>query len=426
MVIALLLLLIGLGLGWFIGQLMAKLRLGAGAEALLELPRVKEELSTVAADLKVESERARWAAEQLTAEKEKNAQLTRVQTELTAHLAAAENQCTLLTTRGDEQKSQLETLSADNLALQKNRITLENSLKRSEELTRQQEQIVAENNQLRTANQELTTDLAGKNATLESLRAERDELRRTRDEQLRKITEKNDEIVVLSRQLSEQAADNRNLNESLATQKKEIEEIRVRFQTEFQNIANRIIEDKAKSFAELSKNNIETLLKPLGENLDSFKKKVEETYDKEAQQRFSLKEEIARLAEQNVRISKEANNLAQALKGQAKTQGNWGEMILENILEKSGLVKGREYEVQQSVRDADGALRLYVDGWLQRQQAAGATLAYGPARKVCLGQQWNGGMRLSGRVTAFECGRGYPAGVPRAMTRDLLFGEVSP
>jgi dipeptidyl aminopeptidase/acylaminoacyl peptidase len=78
------------------------------------------------------------------------------------------------------------------------------------------------------------------------------------------------------------------------------------------------------------------------------------------------------------------------------------------------------------IRDAEGGIRLYVDGRLQRQRAGGATMAYGAARRVCLGQQWNGGMRLNGRVTAFECGRGYPAGVPRVMTRDLLFGEVSP
>jgi len=78
------------------------------------------------------------------------------------------------------------------------------------------------------------------------------------------------------------------------------------------------------------------------------------------------------------------------------------------------------------IRDGDGSVRLYVDGRLQRQRAAGATLSYGAARRVCLGQQWNGGMTLNGRVTAFECGRGYPAGVPRVMTRDLLFGEVRP
>lgn len=77
------------------------------------------------------------------------------------------------------------------------------------------------------------------------------------------------------------------------------------------------------------------------------------------------------------------------------------------------------------IRDTNGGLRLYVDGALQRQRAAGATLAYGPVRKVCLGQQWNGGMRLSGHVLAFDCGRGYPAGVPRVMTREQLFKEVA-
>jgi TolB protein len=78
------------------------------------------------------------------------------------------------------------------------------------------------------------------------------------------------------------------------------------------------------------------------------------------------------------------------------------------------------------VRDADGGVRLYVDGVLQAQRASGATLAYGPALRVCLGQQWNGGMRLPGRVLAFACGRGYPAGVPRRMTREALFVEAAP
>jgi DNA recombination protein RmuC len=101
-------------------------------------------------------------------------------------------------------------------------------------------------------------------------------------------------------------------------------------------------------------------LKPLGEKIKEFEKKVDDVYVKEAQQRFSLKEEVKRLAELNQQVSIEARNLTQALKGQSKTQGGWGEMILENILERSGLVKDREYIVQKSFTDKDGK-RLQPD-----------------------------------------------------------------
>ncbi|HNX36237.1 MAG TPA: hypothetical protein PKM57_16550 [Kiritimatiellia bacterium] len=86
---------------------------------------------------------------------------------------------------------------------------------------------------------------------------------------------------------------------------------------------------------------------------------------------------------------------------------------------------GRPVQVL-GIRDADGTVRLYVDGKPQKRRGAGATLVYGPALKLCLGQQWNGGMRLNGRVTDFACGRGYPAGVPQLMTRERLFEEVAP
>jgi DNA recombination protein RmuC len=105
---------------------------------------------------------------------------------------------------------------------------------------------------------------------------------------------------------------------------------------------------------------MELLLKPLGERIRDFEKKIEEVYDKESQQRFSLKEEVVRLADLNKQMSLEAQNLTQALKGQAKTQGGWGEMILATLLEQSGLVKGRQFDVQKSFTDETGS-RLQPD-----------------------------------------------------------------
>ena len=149
-------------------------------------------------------------------------------------------------------------------------------------------------------------------------------------------------------------AKNEALIEKLATQKEEIIELQRTSHLQFEKIANQILEEKSGKFTETNKTNIEALLKPLGENIDNFKKKVEETYDKESKQRFSLEEKVKELVEQTNKVSNEANNLATALKGQAKKQGNWGEMILESILQKSGLVKDREYFLQPTIKDEEG------------------------------------------------------------------------
>lgn len=144
------------------------------------------------------------------------------------------------------------------------------------------------------------------------------------------------------------------LRERLETQKKEIEEIRQKSLLEFESVANKLLEEKTAKFSLSNKENMELILNPLKENLVDFKKRVEETYDKESKERFSLEARIKELVTLNQQISKDANNLTNALKGQAKTQGNWGEMILENILEHSGLVKNREYFLQESYLDEDG------------------------------------------------------------------------
>ncbi|MBK8485066.1 MAG: DNA recombination protein RmuC [Saprospiraceae bacterium] len=164
----------------------------------------------------------------------------------------------------------------------------------------------------------------------------------------------------IKQRFAELNSQNRFLLEKLNTQKSEFEEIRKQAQVEFQNIANKILEEKSQKFTASNKESIDTILKPLGENLDQFRKKVEETYDKESKQRFSLEEKVKELVEMNQRLSQEANNLTSALKGQSKKQGNWGEIILESILEKSGLQKNREYKVQVSVQNEEGR-RLQPD-----------------------------------------------------------------
>lgn len=122
----------------------------------------------------------------------------------------------------------------------------------------------------------------------------------------------------------------------------------------FKNIANEIFEDKSKKFVVNNKESLSTVLNPLQEKIRQFEKRVEETYDKESKERFSLAREIQQLQALNVQISEDAVNLTNALKGDNKAQGNWGEMVLESLLENSGLVKGREYETQVSLQSAGG------------------------------------------------------------------------
>jgi DNA recombination protein RmuC len=174
------------------------------------------------------------------------------------------------------------------------------------------------------------------------------------------ISEKDNQILDLNRQLSQKTAEYNGLAEKLSEQKSEVEKLQEKFRTEFKNLANEILEEKTQKFTEQNKTKLEEILKPLGERIRDFEKKVEETYDKESKQRFSLEREIKSLTELNQQISKEASNLTSALKGQAKTRGNWGEIILESILEKSGLTRDREYFVQQSYTNEFGK-RLQPD-----------------------------------------------------------------
>lgn len=142
--------------------------------------------------------------------------------------------------------------------------------------------------------------------------------------------------------------------EKLDAQKQEVAELRRQFNMEFENIANKIFQQKAESFNKLSAENLSNLLKPFRENLNEFKHQVAEVYDKESKQRFSLEDKIKELVQLNKQISDEANNLTRALKGDSKAQGNWGEMILESILENSGLREGEEYFRQEFLKDEHG------------------------------------------------------------------------
>ncbi len=161
-------------------------------------------------------------------------------------------------------------------------------------------------------------------------------------------------VLELNSSLSSIKSDYGNLQERLAEQKKEVEELQSKFTKEFENLANKILDDKSTKFTAQNKENLDQILKPLSEKIKDFEKKVEEVYVTDSKERASLVQQIKNLHDLNQQMSKDANNLTNALKGQTKTQGNWGEFILESILEKSGLVKGREYSVQESLSSSEG------------------------------------------------------------------------
>jgi len=144
------------------------------------------------------------------------------------------------------------------------------------------------------------------------------------------------------------------LEQQLTQQKEEFEALHKNSLLQFERLANQIMEEKSQSFTALNKSNLESLLKPLKDDLHSFKSKVEETHTEDTKQRISLEERIKGLIEQTNKISAEANNLATALKGQSQKRGLWGEVILERILESSGLTKGREYFIQENFTTQDG------------------------------------------------------------------------
>ena len=170
----------------------------------------------------------------------------------------------------------------------------------------------------------------------------------------RQVESTTQQYVETSRQVASLRAEKRALEEKLEHQKEEMAELHKQFNLEFENIANKIFQQKTESFNKLSAESLSSLLKPFGENLNEFKHQVAEVYDKESKQRFSLEDKIKELVQLNKQISDEANNLTRALKGDSKTQGNWGEMILESILENSGLREGEEYFRQEFLKDEHG------------------------------------------------------------------------
>ncbi len=168
------------------------------------------------------------------------------------------------------------------------------------------------------------------------------------------LREEREKVISLNNQNAELKANYANLEKRLAEHKTDLADVQQKFAFEFKNLANEIFEEKSRKFTDQNKSNLSDILKPLGEKLLSFEQKVEQTSKESLARNSALREQIIALRELNQKMSEDAENLTKALKGDVKTQGNWGEVILESILEKSGLEKGREYFTQETHQSDEG------------------------------------------------------------------------
>lgn len=204
---------------------------------------------------------------------------------------------------------------------------------------REQSRLEERINQLHQNNQQLTKD--------------KGELQ----DEIKFIQREKEQLITKNTSLEEQL---KNLREKLEENKTEIENLQEKFTKEFENLANKILDEKATKFTNQNKENIKNILEPLEKKIQSFEKKVTDSDEKRAGFQSALKTQLENLKQMNQQMSKETINLTKALKGDSKSQGNWGELVLERVLEKSGLEKDREYFVQQSFVQ-DGGRRVLPD-----------------------------------------------------------------
>lgn len=178
------------------------------------------------------------------------------------------------------------------------------------------------------------------NERFDSVLQERETIRKEKDFLNLELTKRNSEFE--------------NLEKKLREQKDEVEKLQEKFANDFEVLANKILETKSEKFTKQNKENIDGILKPLQEKIEKFEKKVDDSHKESIDRHAMLRQQIIGLKELNEQMSKEATNLTKALKGDSKTQGNWGELVLERVLEKSGLEKDREYFIQSSFTSDDG------------------------------------------------------------------------
>jgi DNA recombination protein RmuC len=209
-----------------------------------------------------------------------------------------------------------------------------------------EEKLIASTAQLNQQKEQFLVEKNNFQKQLEASNSEKENIRNEKDS--------------LAIQLSKKEVDFENLWERNKEQKDEVEKLQEKFTKEFENLANKILDEKSNKFTEQNNLNMKNILTPLQDKIQLFEKKVEDTHKESIDYHAALRQQILGLREMNIQMSKETINLTKALKGDSKMQGNWGELVLERVLEKSGLEKGREYEVQQSFTTEDGN-RVFPD-----------------------------------------------------------------
>jgi DNA recombination protein RmuC len=174
------------------------------------------------------------------------------------------------------------------------------------------------------------------------------------------VSDLQSQIQVLSNQLTKSLADLDSEKRISQEKLEQFNESKIQLTDHFKTLAQEILEEKSQRFASQNQQNLDLLLKPLQEKISDFRKRVDDVYSEESKERASLQTEIHNLTALNMKMSQDANALTKALRGDSKAQGNWGELVLETILESSGLRKGHEFDVQDTQRNDDGQL-LYPD-----------------------------------------------------------------
>ena len=222
----------------------------------------------------------------------------------------------------------------------------------SEKLIRD-EKILILNTNINELKSQITFDKLSFEKQVQVVNQEKEQIRQEKE-----IVRNEKESINL--QLTKKEVDFDNLLERNKEQKLEVEKLQEKFTKEFENLANKILDEKSNKFTEQNKENMKNILSPLQDKIQLFEKKVEDTHKESIDYHAALRQQILGLSEMNAQMSKETLNLTKALKGDSKIQGNWGELVLERVLEKSGLEKDREYFVQQSHTTNDGN-RVFPD-----------------------------------------------------------------
>ena len=209
-----------------------------------------------------------------------------------------------------------------------------------------EERLAAATSQYQLLREQITGEKASFEKAISQLNAEKETLRA--------------EKHAVALQLTKKETDFENLWQKTLEQKEEVEKLQEKFTKEFENLANKIMEEKSLKFTEQNKENMKNILSPLQEKIHLFEKKVEDTHKESIDYHAALRQQILGLREMNEQMSRETVNLTRALKGDSKMQGNWGELVLERVLEKSGLEKDREYFMQQAFTNDEGQ-RVFPD-----------------------------------------------------------------